>query len=36
MDKGAFLEFVGLTFDTGIVLENEHEIGFWTFLDEID
>ena len=35
MNKGALLKFVGLVFDTGIVLENELEVECRTFLDEI-
>ncbi len=36
MNKGAILEFVGLVFDTGVVLENELEVGRRTSLDKID
>ncbi len=36
MNKNAFLEFVGLVFDTSIVLENELEVGRRTSLDKID
>jgi hypothetical protein len=35
-NKVSFLKFVGLVFDTGIVLEDELKNGCWTFLDEID
>ncbi len=35
-NKGAFLEFVGLVFDTRIVLENELEVERRTTLDEVD
>jgi hypothetical protein len=36
MNKVAFLEFVGLVFDTGIILEDELEDGRRTSLDKID
>jgi hypothetical protein len=36
MNRGTFLEFLRLAFDTNIVLENELEGGFRTFLDETD
>ena len=29
-DKVAFLEFVGLVFDTSIILEDKLEVGLWT------
>ena len=32
-NNNAFLEFVGLAFDTGIVFEDELEVGCRTFLD---
>ena len=36
MNNVAFLESVGLVFDTIIILEDELEGGHWTFLDKID
>lgn len=36
MNKVAFLKFVGLLFDTVIILEDELDVGFRTSLDEID
>lgn len=36
MNRDTFLEFIGLVFDTGIVLENELEIGRRTCLDKVD
>ena len=36
MNNVAFFEPVGLVFDTGIVLENELEVGRRTFLDKVD
>ena len=35
-DKGVFLEFVGLVFDTSIILEDKLEVGLWTLLHKID
>ena len=35
-DKVAFLEFVGLVFDTSIILEDKLEIGLRTSLHKID
>ena len=35
-DKVAFLEFVGLVFDTGIILEDKLEVGLWTPLHKIN
>ena len=35
-DKVALLEFVGLVFDTGIILEDKLEVGLWTSLYKID
>jgi hypothetical protein len=34
--KVAFLELVGLVFDTSIVFEDKLEGGPWTFFDKID
>jgi hypothetical protein len=36
MNWVAFLEFVGLVFDTVSILEDELEDGLWTSLDKID
>ena len=36
MKQVAFLEFGGLLFDTGFILEDELKDGRWTFLDKID
>jgi hypothetical protein len=36
MDPVAFLEFAGLVFDTGFVLENELKDGHRTSLDKVD
>ena len=36
VNKVAFLELVGLVFDTGIILEDEYEGGPRTSLDKID
>ena len=35
-DKVAFLEFVRLVFDTGIIFEDKLEVGLRTFLHKID
>ena len=35
-DKVAFLEFVGLVFDTGIILQDKPEVGLWTSLHKMD
>ena len=35
-DKVVFLEFGGLVFDTGIILEDKLEVGLWTSLHKID
>ena len=35
-DKVALLEFVGLVFDTGTILEDELEVGLWTSLHKMD
>ena len=35
-DKVAFLEFIGLAFDTRIILEGKLEVGLRAFLHEID
>ena len=32
----AFLEFVGLVFDTSIILEDKLEVGLWTSVHKID
>ena len=36
MNKVALLEFVGFMFDSGIILEDELEVGCRTSLDKID
>jgi hypothetical protein len=36
MNKVAFLEFVGLAFDTGFIREDKLEDGLRTSLDKID
>ena len=36
MNKVALLEFMGLVFDTGMILEDELEDGRRTLLDKID
>ena len=36
MNKVALLEFVGLVFDTSMILEDKLEYGRWTSLDKID
>jgi hypothetical protein len=36
MNKVAFLEFVGLVFDTGVIPEDELEDGLRAGLDKID
>ena len=35
-DEVAFLEFIGLVFDTSIILEDKLEVGLRTFLHKID
>ena len=35
-DKVAFLEFVGLVFDTDTILEDKLEVGLWTSLHKMD
>ena len=34
--KVAFLEFVGLVFDTDTILEDKLEVGLWTSLHKMD
>ena len=35
-DDVAFLEFVGLVFETSIILEDKLEVGLWMCLHKID
>ena len=35
-DKVTFLEFIGLVFDTGILLEDKLEVGLRTSLHKVD
>ena len=35
-DEVALLEFIGLVFDTSIILEDKLEVGLRTFLHKID
>ena len=36
VNENVFLEFAGLVFDTGVILEDELEDGRWTSVDKID